>query len=260
MVSHGLDTEQARKIWQPFLDWIARAPADYTLKAAPIVGSLPARYWWDPEWREQHHHFVFIAHSRPGARRPGNVWWTGDGGQVGQFLYGFKSLWLPASLLEDHSQDRLVSALFAASRHWKVELHFNKGLVSAPADAIAAARDTATNPTVLDAFALAIIASGEGHAYPGLPGHEPDLAAARKESDAVAKSMGELRKLAPNGGAYVSESNFFERDWQHAYWSSNYPKLRVVKAKYDTEGLFFVHNGVGSEDRSPDGFMRLAGS
>jgi FAD/FMN-containing dehydrogenase len=185
------------------------------------------------------------------------VWWTGDAGQVGQFLYGFESLWLPASLLEEDSQERLVNALFASSRHWGVELHFNKGLAGAPTDAIAAARDTATNPAVLDAFALAIIASGEGHAYPGLRGHEPDFAAARKQADAVAKSMGELRKLVPNGGSYVSESDFFERPWQQSYWGSNYPKLRAVKAKYDPDGLFFVHNGVGSEEWSSDGFTRL---
>ncbi len=217
---------------------------------------MPARYWWDPEWREQHHHPVFVSDSRPGAR-PGDVWWTGDAGQVGQFLYGFESLWLPASLLEDDSQDRLVNALFASSRHWEVELHFNKGLAGAPADAIAAARDTATNPAVLDAFALAIIASGEGHAYPGLRGHEPDLTAARKEAAAVAESMDELRKLAPNGGSYVSESNFFERSWQQSFWGSNYPRLQAVKAKYDPEGLFFVHHGVGSEEWSSDGFTRL---
>ena len=46
------------------------------------------------------------------------------------------------------------------SRHWEVELHFHKGLAGAPGDAIAVSRDTATNPAVLDAFALAIIASG----------------------------------------------------------------------------------------------------
>ncbi len=259
MVSYGLDTAQAKEIWQPFLDWIARSPAAYTLKAPPIVGSLPARYWWDPEWREQHRQSVFVSDSRSGARS-GDVWWTGDAGQVGQFLYGFESLWLPASLLENGSQDRLVNALFAASRHWEVELHFNKGLAGAPADAIAAARDTATNPAVLDAFALAIIASGEGHAYPGLRGHEPDLAAARKEAAAVAKSMDELRKLAPNGGSYVSESNFFEPGWQQSFWGSNYPRLQAVKAKYDPDGLFFVHHGVGCEEWSPDGFTRLTGA
>jgi FAD/FMN-containing dehydrogenase len=258
MVSYGLDSAQAKKVWQPFLDWVAGSASVYALKAPPIIGSLPARNWWDPEWRAQHHHPVFVLDSRPGAS-PGDVWWTGDGGQVGQFLYGFESLWLPASLLEDDSQARLVNSLFASSRHWDVELHFNKGLAGAPADAIAAARDTAMNPAVLDAFALAIIASGEGHAYPGLRGHEPDLAAASKEADAVAKSMAELRRVVPDAGSYVSESNFFERSWQQSFWGSNYPRLQAVKAKYDPEGLFFVHHGVGSEDWNDDGFSRLAG-
>jgi len=78
-------------------------------------------------------------------------------------------------------------------------------------------------------FALAIIASGQGHAYPGLPGHEPDLAAARKESSAVAQAMNELRKVAPDGGAYVSESNYFEKSFGQAYWGTNYAKLEDNK-------------------------------
>ena len=258
MVSYGLTTEQAKAVWQPFLDWLAATPGDYALKAPPHIGSMPARYWWDPVWRQQHNNHSLVADSRPGAN-PGDAWWDGDAGQVGWFVYAFESLWLPASLLENASQDRLVDALFAASRHWEVELHFNKGLAGAPPEAIASGHDTATNPAVLDAFALAIIASGQGHAYPGIPGHQPDLAAAHKEGDSVAASMSELRKLAPNGGAYVSESNYFEADWQHAYWGENYPKLQAVKKKYDPDGLFFVHNGVGSEDWSPDGFTQRIG-
>ena len=69
--------------------------------------------------------------------------------------------------------------------------------------------------------------------------------------------MAELRKLVPNGGAYLSESNFFQKDWQQAFWGSNYARLRVAKTKYDPDGLFFVHHGVGSEDWSADGFTRL---
>ena len=160
--------------------------------------------------------------------------------------------------LDRDSQQRLVDALFAASRHWDVELHFNKGLAGAPAGAIAASRDTATNPAVLDAFALAIIAGGAGPAYPGIAGHEPNLTAAAKDAADVARSMGELRKIVPVAASYVSESNFFEPGWQQSYWGANYPKLQAVKAKYDPEGLFFVHNGVGSEDWSADGFTRVA--
>jgi hypothetical protein len=79
----------------------------------------------------------------------------------------YRSTWLPASLLKSDQQPRLVDALFASSRHWSVSLHFNKGLAGAPAEELAAAKDTATNPAVLDAFALAIIAGGGPPAFPG---------------------------------------------------------------------------------------------
>jgi hypothetical protein len=57
----------------------------------------------------------------------------------------------------------------------------------------------------------------------------------------------------------VSESDFFETDWQSSFWGSNYPRLAAVKGKYDPGGLFFVHHGAGSEEWSADGFTRLAG-
>lgn len=255
MVSLGLSTEQARKVWQPFLDWIARSPGVYSVEPGMILGSMPARHWWDVEWRKAQHHEVFRSDLRPGASE-NNVWWTGDAGQVAWTIYGFESLWLPASLLGDDSQEHLANALFAGSRHEMIELHFNKGLAGAPREAIEASRDTATNPSVLNAFALAIVADGEG-GYPGVRGHEPDVEAARKSRERVHACMNELRILAPNGGSYISESNFFEKDWRHSYWGSNYARLALVKKKYDPKGLFFVHNGVGSEEWSADGFTKL---
>jgi len=68
--------------------------------------------------------------------------------------------------------------------------------------------------------------------------------------------MNELRKLIPEAGSYVSESNYFNDAWQQSYWGQNYARLRAIKDKYDPTGLFFVHHGVGSEDRSADGFER----
>ena len=255
MVSHGLDTEQGRKVWQPFLDWLARSPKDYSIEGESEIGSMPARHWWDVDWRKEHRHNVFLADARAGAS-PNNVWWNGDGGQVGWVVYAFESLWLSASLLADDTQELLANALFKASRHRGVGLHFNKGLAGAPAEAIAATKDTATNPSVLNAFALAIVADGQQPAYPGIPNHEPDVGKGRKAAENVRQCMNELRKVAPDGGAYVSESNYFEEGFQRSYWGGNHGRLTEIKKKYDPSGLFFVHNGVGSEEWSADGFTK----
>ena len=256
MVFQGLDKQEADSVWHPFFDWVAGSPREFTIAAPPTIASLPARNFWDPEFlRKNLAHFVFTD-GRPGAP-DANVWWASNQGEVGFFLHGYESAWLPDSLLEKTQQESFSDALFAASRHWRVALHFNKGLAGAPAEAVNAARDTATNPAVLTAFALAIIAGAGPPAYPGIPGHEPDLSAARKHAGDIDKAMDELRKVIPDAGSYVSESNFFDPTWQQSFWGSNYPRLRAVKAKYDPEGLFFVHHGVGSEEWSADGFTRL---
>jgi FAD/FMN-containing dehydrogenase len=189
---------------------------------------------------------------------PGHAWWRGDQDQVGAYLHGYDSLWLPARLLQEDRQKQLADALFAASRHKELELHINKGLAGAPAEARAATENTATNPAVLEAFALVIIADGEGPAYPGLVRPQMDMASAHADSLAIDRAAAELRKIAPASGSYVSESNYFNRSWQADYWGSNYPRLRAIKAQYDPEGLFFVHHGVGSEDWSADGFTPVA--
>ena len=254
MVSHGLNTEEGKNLWQPFLDWVARSPGAYTIEGQTIIGSIPAQKWWDVDWPKDHREKVFVADSRPGAD-PNNVWWTGDAGQVAWTIYGYESLWLPASLLNNDSQGHLTSALFAGSRYKGIGLHFNKGLAGGRAEALETTRDTATNPAVLNAFALAIVGDAGG-GYPGVLGHQPDVVEARESRKQIHRCMDQLRSVAPNGGAYVSESNYFEKDWQNAYWGSNYVRLKSVKTEYDPTGLFFVHNGVGSEDWSADGFTK----
>jgi FAD/FMN-containing dehydrogenase len=256
MVYLGLDTEESRKVWQPFLNWLAQSSTAYTIEAEPEIGSMPFRHWWDVDWSKERHRDVFKADSRSSAS-PINVWWNGDAGQVGWVVWGFESLWMPASLLQDDSQEKLANALFSASRFSKVELHFNKGLAGAPSEAIEAAKGTAINPSVCAAFALAIVAAGQGPAYPGIPNHEPDAEKGRKAADAVHRCMNELRTVASNSGAYVSESNFFESGFEQSYWDTNHARLAQIKKKYDPDGLFFVHNGVGSEQWTPDGFTRL---
>ena len=57
--------------------------------------------------------------------------------------------------------------------------------------------------------------------------------------------MDEIAQARARPGAYVSESNYFEPRWQEAFWGANYPRLLAVKERYDPEGLFFMHHGVG---------------
>ena len=253
MVFAGLTDDEAEATWKPFSEFVAASPVDFVILEPIDVGTVPARHWWDYEWRKQHAPRSMVADGRPGAP-PENVWWAGNSVEANVFIYGYESLWLPAALLRDG--DRFADALYASTRDFQVGLHFNKGLAGAPADKIAAARDTATNPAVLDAFALAIIATGAPHSNPGIAGHEPDLATGRQHAASIASAAEQLRAVVPAAGAYVSESNYFDRSWQKSYWGPNHPRLAAVKKKYDPEGLFFVHNGVGSEEWSPDGFER----
>ena len=244
MVFQGLTQQKAEDVWRPFFAWVAQSPQDFVLAAPPRIIAVPARAFWNAALLKRFPGIV-VADDRPGAPE-GNVAWAGDVEQAGNVLHGYQSAWLPAALLRDDTRPRLDDAMFAATRHWGFSLHFNKGLAGAPPEEIAAARDTAMNPAVLDAFAL-VIAGAEGPpAYPGLAGHEPDVVTARTQAAAIDRAMNELRKVAPSPGSYVSESNFFERDWERSYWGANYPRLLAVKERYDPRRLFVVHHGVGT--------------
>src|SRR5215831_13966019 len=232
MVLQGITGPQSREIWKPFFDWANSSPQEVTVADKLGAGAGQARHWWDVEGNNS-----MTPDKREGAPKH-HAWWKGDQDQVGAFLHGYDSLWMPASLLQENQRSRLCDALFAASRYKKLELHFNKGLAGAPAEALAASRDTATNPAVLDAFVLIIIADGERPSYPGLARPAMNVEAGRKDKRDIDLAATELRRLVPNAGSYVSESNFFNASWQQAYWGSNYAKLSAVKRKYDPDGLF----------------------
>jgi FAD/FMN-containing dehydrogenase len=252
MVFQGLDRGEAQAIWQPFMDAVDASP-ELKVEFSPLkIVSTSARSFWSPTLFKRLFGFI-STDDRPGAS-PQNVFWPGDQRQAGQVLYAYQSAWLPAALLQAPQRQLLCDSLFAATRHWGMSLHVNKGLAGAPPDVLRAAQDTAMNPAVLGAFALAVCGAEGPPAYPGIPGHEQDLMLARRRAQLVARAMGEIRKLVPDAGSYVSESDFFQPNWQWSFWGSNYSRLLGVKRLYDPQGLFFVRHGVGSEEWSADGF------
>jgi len=109
MVFQGIEQSQAEQIWRPFLDWIGRSPSDYSTPA-PLIGGIPARDWWNADFLRKNLPGLIVSDPRPGALRE-DFWWAGDQGQVGWFLHGYTSAWLPAALLKGDQQARLAAAI-----------------------------------------------------------------------------------------------------------------------------------------------------
>lgn len=189
---------------------------------------------------------LVVPDSLPGA--PADYYYWGvNTNEVGWFLNSFQSTWLSQQLLEPANQPALVDALVTASQVWTVALHCNKGLAGGAADAVYRTADTSMNPAVLDAFALALAtASQQQGVYPGIPGHEPDLSSGRQEAGLVTEAMAPLKAFREQPASYFNETDYFQADWQTAFWGDNYARLLQVKERYDPGGLFFVHHGVGS--------------
>jgi len=252
MVFQGLAQDEARAPWRPLLDFVSAHPADYDGQDSFNCQALPARHFWDADFLRLAPG-VISTDPRPGAPQT-DFWWSSNTGETGTFWEGYTSAWMPAELLKPAKQARLADAWFAASRHWSVSFHCNKGLAGAPQAALEASRDTATNPDALSAFALAIMGSDGPTIYGGAA---PDLVSARGRAARIQAAMKALRVAAPDTGAYVNECDYFQPDWQRAFWGPNYPRLAAIKRRYDPRGLFTVHHGVGSEGWSADGFARV---
>lgn len=251
MVFQGLTSDQAEAAFGPLVAYVASRPGDFEVPQRLAARAVWASWLWSP--------WIYRLFARDAVRfddrsdaRWADFWWKGDAGQAGACWTAYQSLWLPAALLEPARRASLVDALWAASRQWPVALHFNKGLAGAPAEVIAAARDTPMNPDVGSAFALAIIAASS----PGEPAGAAAERTERERARRVAAAFEALRTVAPRAGSYLNECDYFLADWQRAQWGDNHARLSEIKRRYDPKGLFVVHHGVGSEQWSADGFVR----
>ncbi len=250
MLFEGLSEQEARDTWRPFLDWVAARPAQ--LEAKVDFVAIPAGRLWDVDFLERSLPSA-IVRARTTDASQHLFFWATNQEEVSAYWYAYQSRWLPLDLFDEEAAPELARLLLRASRSWPVALHFNKGLAGAAPDALARSKETSMNPAVFDAAALVIMAANARAAFPGVAGHAPDAVAGAAEKTRVAAGMKAIRDATPGAGSYVNETDYFEPDWQSAFWGASYPRLLEIKKKYDPDGVFFCHHCVGSELWSPDG-------
>lgn len=244
MLCHGLSQDAVSEIWAPFKAFVDVSPDDLAWELQPEVLSAPGRDFWNAEALRAIPGLI-ASDDRPGAP-PGNIYWKANAAEVGQTLYAYQSMWLSTRLLNEGSRHELGDALVAASSHWPVSLHFNKGLAGAEPDVLTEFAKTSSNPDVADAFALLICAAHGQPAWPGIPGHEPETGTGNAQARLVSLAMQQIRPLDPLAGAYPSEADYFDADWQHRYWGANYRRLQAVKRAVDPSDLFNGHHTVST--------------
>lgn len=72
-----------------------------------------------------------------------------------------------------------------------------------------------------------------------------------------------IEAATPDSGAYLNEADplVYPPDspekWQNAFYGTNYPRLRQIKDKWDSDSIFYGYTAVGSEDWTQDSDGRL---
>lgn len=250
----GLSEVQARYTVSPLRTWIEKQKDLYTMDTNVVV--IPADKLWNYEYMSKNHPDLITLNREKGAPK-NQFWWTPNTSEVSRFWYTYQSWWLPFSLFDDSKIDKLTDAIYNASRLAATGLHINKGLSGAPESVIAEGKKTAMNPVAFDAAALVIINAGSNKVFPGMKGKEPDLANAQIEADKAKQAIKYFTSIAPESGTYANEADYFQEDWQRAFWGDNYAKLMEIKKKVDPNGLFYCHHCVGSEAWSKDGMCKV---
>lgn len=242
LVFQGLSKEEAEAVWKPFLDSIKKN--GYSQKATFNV--MPAKKMWNYSYLKKHFH-KYIQYDKNKSTK-GLFWWAGDSSQVSMFWYTYQSRWLPLKLFEPNNAKKLAEILFKASRvsEGSVELHINKGLAGASEEVMKNRLKTSINPVVYDSAALLIMSAGKPLLSSGMENiNEKEAKTKVQKIDAA---MQIIAQVTPNSGSYLNETDYFQKNWQEAFWGINYSKLLEIKQYYDPDNIFNCHHSVGSKE------------
>jgi len=175
---------------------------------------------------------VSVAQSRYVFPQPGGQDSTGGNAVLGTRLYSRRNLESPTGA------SNLVKALYNITTHYPtiIEGHLTAGGQVARN----AHLDTALNPSWRVALGEVIIPIGWDDST-------PYVVQQAMIKDLTEIEMPQLIAVDPEMGTYTNEANAYEPEWQKVFWGTNYPRLLVVKEKWDPRGVFRCNRCVGSE-------------
>lgn len=248
-----LSPEEAKEIWRPVLDLVNGD--DFSFSEDLVLYAIPAQKWWDLEFRATEMPET-IELDQASSHKGKRFFWKGDNGETNVFWGGYESAWLSQGLLSEDRAAEFADTIIDAAKIFRFAFHFQKGLAGASEERLADARRTPVHPSVLDAFALLLVAGAQQNVIDGVPGHELNEAMLRDKAARIGAVYKRFRKAEPDTGSYSAEMNFHEEDWQARAWGENYARLLAIKNRVDPDGLFVGHHQVGSEYWSKDGFVR----
>lgn len=244
----GITEKEAQAQWQPLFAWMKKHPRDFKINLK--FNDIPPQKFWDYAYLKQHFP-DFVRGDRPTDKSRTDFWYQVTSPEVATYIYSFWSRLIPQTLFDEANAKSFAHVLFSASRFANsIDLHSYKGLAGSNDVVLKQTQELALNPLYNQAAAIAII-----------NGFAPDAAdygklAPVKTQDTVKrleKAMAFLHEITPQSAGYLNEANYFEPNWQQAFWGKNYDKLLAIKQKYDPNGLFYCHHCVGSELWTEDG-------
>ena len=252
LVSQGLSAAQAETIWKPLKDFV---DASNQLSWNLVFNETPGDKNWDVDFFDTHYPAA-IRRVKFEGRADDLFYWVGDEHLTSAYWYALKSRWLEQSMFENPSQ--LGNVLVNAAMTWPISLQVNKAQAGASPEALRRGRQTSIHPIVFDSSALIIFGARAIKTYPQIPGMQPNKTEANQQKNLVNTAARAIASITPNVGSYLNEADYFEENWQEAFWGSNYARLLEIKRKYDPDGLFICHHCVGSEDWSYRGMCKTS--
>ncbi|KKA30841.1 hypothetical protein TD95_000755 [Thielaviopsis punctulata] len=77
---------------------------------------------------------------------------------------------------------------------------------------------------------------------------DSSLATIQNISDTVTFDwMERWRAVTPGSGAYMSEADYIEPNFQQSFWGDKYARALAIKEKWDPNDVFYAHMAVGSD-------------